>query len=95
MLHEVLDILRDVCGGTIVFLLSLLLKRRLAAHDAERQADKEWRDKVDAFITRGERRRHPRGSTAGKPNGVHSEPEPNGGPGPRVRKPRSTDEDPD
>jgi len=72
MPHEefVWELVRNIAGGTILFLLCLLLKRWIAHHDAEKQAKQEWRERVDDFIARGERRKHPRSPTPRETNGL-------------------------
>jgi len=93
MSHEVWDIVRDVAGGTIVLLLGVFLKRLLAEHDAKKQAEKDWRERVDTAILGIERRRNPRSSTPRETNGVDKHDSTSRGSGPRVRRPRSSDEE--
>jgi len=95
MSHEefVWDLIRNIAGGTIVFLLCLLLKRRIARHDAEREADKEWRESVDRAILGIERRKHPRSPTPRETNGLDKHDSAPRGPRDRLRKPRLPDEE--
>jgi len=88
MSHEefVWDLVRNIAGGTIVFLLCLLLKRRIARHDAEREADKEWRKGVNEFMSKSDRRRHPRSPKTGKENGLDSHDDPHIRNRPRLRR---------
>lgn len=93
MSHEFWDIVRDVAGGTIVLLLGVFLKRLLAEHDAKKQAEKDWRERVDSAIAGIERRRHPRSSTPRETNGVDKHDSTARGAGSRVRRPRSSDDE--
>jgi len=93
MFHYVMDIVRDLAGSAIVVLFGVLLKRLLAEHDAKKQAEKDWRERVDNAILGIERRRHPRNPSQGKTNGIHSDDSANRGDGPRIRRQKPPDDE--